>query len=391
MAINTPVYKELRMVPVRFERAITGDPDENSPDLDDRGHNFKVPAVEGLAESKEIRGPVVGLRKQQKIKLRLVRECIDNAAPLFITSSDESTIKVIDPAAGVKLASGRRTVIELQGGDFAQAKPKTAKIEVRYEAKDGPIIFELTVYVFSPLPVFVKPYLVTINNMAGAGGVAPAINLNAVMTQAKALWACCGIRLIVQGTESFPINLPTAGQMRWEDVNTVLAAKWQANCINVYVVREIVGALGYGISKAAHAGFGISKPCVFAGGGQGDGGGVLRGGGDIYWWANDVAHELGHFFTLWHPTDDPDPRWWDTWSMRFLMHNHNYTERGIPPGNPADWPTHNDFGYGMHAPGEPFRGAMVPLKNVHTASSAGRDAQCSEARSHILKGPASLY
>jgi len=392
MSIKLQVYKEMRLVPVRFERAKTGAPDEAFPDIDDRGHNFKVPAM-GIAESKEIRGPVIGLRKSQKIKIKLVREQIDHSAPLFITSSDDAVIKVTKPAAGKKLATGKSTIIELEGGDFAEANPKSAKIEVRYESKTGPIIYELTAYVFSPLPVFLQPHIVTINNNAGTGGVKPAINVNNVMTQVKALWAAAGVKFVVQPIKEWSVNLPTANKMMWGDINTVLAKMWQANTVNIYVVREIDDALGLGISKAAHTGFGINKPCVFAGEKSGA---TIRA--DTYWWANDVAHELGHFFTLWHPTDDttPSTNWsqWgreDTWSMRFLMHNYNATFRENPPGDPADWPAFNDFGYGLESPGKAFRAGLIPLKNVRTGASAGRDGQCSEARTHILKGPGSLY
>ncbi len=392
MAITLEVYKNIRLVPVRFARAKTGAPAESFPDIDDRAHNFKVPATDGLAESSEIRGPVVGLRKRQKIKLRLLREYIDPAAPLFLTSSDTSTITVITPTAGKKIASGKETTVELQGGDFAGAKPQSARIEVRFGATDGPIIYELTAYVFTPLPVFLQPHLVTIHGSTGTGGVAPTINLSGVMDQFRALWAPCGINFAVQPTKSWSVNLPNANRMRFADVNTVLATEWQANAINIYIVREIDNALGYGFSKSAHAGFGINKPSVFAGERTGA---VARALADTYWWANDLAHELGHFFTLWHPTDGTPASgpWvrWETWSMRFLMHNYNYTNRPGPPGNPADWPAFNDFGYGKHSPGNPYRAGLIPLKNVRTGADAGRDAQCATARNHILQGPAHLY
>jgi hypothetical protein len=392
MAISLPTYKEIRVVPIRFQRARTGNPDEAYPDLDDRGHNFKVPAVSGLAESKEIRGPVVGVRKRQKIKLRMVRECIDPSAPLYLTSSDEDTIKILDPAPGKKISTGKQTTVELQGGDFSQAKPKSADVQVRYKSQSGPILHELKAYVFTPLPVFLQPHIVTINDSSGSGGVQPNINIATVMAQVKALWAPCGVSFAVQATKSWAVNLPTANKMRFADVNTVLAANWSNNTINIYVVKEIDNALGYGFSKSAHAGFGINKPSVFAGERTGA---AARGLGDTYWWANDFAHELGHFFTLWHPTDGtPASGPWvrrETWSMRFLMHNYNYTGRPGPPGDPADWPTFNDFGYGTHSSGRPYRAGLIPMKNVRTGAGAGRDAQCSTVRNHIGTGPANLY
>jgi hypothetical protein len=65
MAIKLAGMKELRIVPIRFERAKTGAPDMAFPDIDDRGYNAKVPEVNGLAESTEVRGPVMGLTKKQ--------------------------------------------------------------------------------------------------------------------------------------------------------------------------------------------------------------------------------------------------------------------------------------------------------------------------------------
>jgi hypothetical protein len=392
VSIKLQAYKEIRLVPVRFERAKSGNPDESLPEIDDRGHNFKVPAVDGAAESKEIRGPVIGLRKRQRIKLRLIRECIDLSAPLYLTSSDEQTVKLVNPAAGKKMASGQKTVVEFEGGDFAGAAPQNARIQVRFGSKDGPILYELTAYVFTPLPVFLQPHIVTVHNSAGSGGTAPPIDLQKVMEQVKSLWAPCGIQFAVQNTLSWSVNLPTANFVRFADVNAVLAANWRANTINIYIVRELEDALGYGFSKSAHAGFGINKPSVFAGQRSGT---VKRATGDVYWWANDLAHELGHFFTLWHPTDGtaPPAAWvrYETWSMRFLMHNYNYTGRAGPPGNAAHWPAFNDFGYGKHSSGNPYRSGLIPLKNVRSGAGAGRDAQCSTARNHIRQGPANLY
>jgi len=118
---------------------------------------------------------------------------------------------------------------------------------------------------------------------------------------------------------------------------------------------------------------------------------------NTYWCANDLAHELGHFFSLWHPTDgandaDPWSNWGreDTWSMRFMMHNYNKTFRENPPQNGDNWPSFNDFGYGTSGV-EAYRSGLISMKNVRTAAGAGRDAQCSTARNYIAQGAAVLY
>jgi len=396
VAIKLAGMKELRIVPIRFERAQTGAPDIAFPDIDDRGYNAKVPEVNGLAESTEIRGPVMGLTKKQEVSIKMIRENIDTAAELFITSSDESAISIVSPNKGEKCSSGKYCVIKLKGGDFVECRPKPAKIEVRFGAVDGPIIFELTTYIFTPLPIFIQPHIVTIHDPAGSGGHAPTMNLNDVMKQVKALWACCGVQLHVQPEKSFAINLLTANKLAWSEINNVYTESWQANTINVYIMQELDSALGYGFSKDTFAGIKLSNgppavmmshPAVFMGMNSGS----SHRSNDTYWCANDLAHELGHFFTLWHPTDGPDNSWqtWrrnETWSMRFLMHNHNTTFRHNPPQGGSNWANCHDFGYG-----EKYRAGLISMKNIRTTAGAGRDGQCSVVRNHIAQGPGVLY
>lgn len=385
MAVKLEVYKDHRIVPIRFERAKHGDPDINFPDIDDRGHAAVVPEVNGLAASDPVRGPVIGMIKDQAIKIRMVRELIDKSAPLHITSSDTDVVTVVSPAAGKPAAKSKNVKIELKGGHFAGATPKSAKIEVRFNSATGPILHELTVYVFNRLPVIITPHVVTINGPTGTGGSAPSVNVGQVMDMVKAIWACCGVTYVVQPTRSWAISLPTANQMRGlddaarADINGIIGTNWQANSVNVYFVKQISDACGYGFSKATHAGWGVNHPSVFLGERCG---GTAR---STYWWANDFAHELGHFFTLSHPSDGPPATratWcrFETWCMRFLMHNNNKTFR--PPDPPPQfWDGYNDFGYGDN-----FRGAMIPFKNVRTGAGAGRDAHCSTARNHIAGG-----
>lgn len=387
MAISSQVYKELRIVPVRFERAAAGDPDIAMPDVDDRGHNTKVPAVNGFGASAELRGPVVGLKKDQKVTLRLVRELIDPAAPLYLVSSDESVVTVETPVKGSPVADGAHTDIEIKGKLYTGATPKSAEIEVRFQSATGPIIYALTVYVFSPLPVAVTPHIVTINDVNGVGGVAPSLDVDALMTQAKAIWACAGIALSVQTTRTWSINLATANQLRFpEDFNSITSTNFNTGTINVYVVRQIQNACGVGLSRDV-----VTNMPTFAGMQPGVYLGEVCGGGrTTYWGANDLAHELGHFFSLWHPSDGstsgvrPAAGWswarYETWSMRLLMHNWNQTAR--PPYGAPPWTDYADFGYGAN-----FRGALIPFKEVRTGlDKSGRDAQCSVARNYVKTG-----
>ncbi|GLR71898.1 hypothetical protein [Agaribacter marinus] len=388
MTIKLQAKKELRIVPVRFERAATGSPDAAYPEVDDRGHTHTVPQVNGLAASDPIRGGVLGLTKDQEVTIQMVREDIDNNAELYVTTSDEEVVKIITPKDGEKVASGKENKIKLKGGTFSGSTPKSGKVEIRFGAKDGPIIANLVVYTFNRLLVFIQPHIVTVNDPSGANGVAPTLNIDNVMKQVKALWAPCGVHFTVNKAESFDIKLANANKMLFSEVNNVYAKKWVKDTINVYVMQELDSALGYGFSKSAYAGFGLTHPGVFMGMKTG----ATDRTAETYWCANDLAHELGHFFTLWHPTDGSGSGWqrYETWSMRFLMHNYNYTGRAGAPQGGAHWPEYNNFGYGSYS-GYPYRSGLVSLKNVRTGASAGRDGQCSTVRNHIAQGPSVLY
>jgi len=388
VAIKLQAKTEARIVPIRFERAVTGAPDAANPDIDDRGNVHTVPAMNSLAASDPIRGAIVGITKDQEITVKMVREDIDNNADLYVTSSDEQAVKIITPADGDKCSTGKDCKIKLKGGHFGGSTPKSAKVEIRFGAKDGPIIAQLSTYTFNRLLVFIQPHVVTVDDPSGSGGVAPTMNVTDVMTQVEALWASSGVKFITKPAQSFNIKLATANKMLWGEVNDVYAKKWVANTINVYIMQEIDGALGYGLSKDAHAGFGMTHPGVF----MGMKSGAIDRSTETYWCANDLAHELGHFFTLWHPTDGSGSGWqrYETWSMRFLMHNYNYTGRAGAPQGVTEWPKFNDFGYGSYGTA-PYRAGLVSIKNVRTGASAGRDGQCSTVRNYIAQGPSALY
>jgi hypothetical protein len=391
VTIKIKAKNELRISPLRFERATTGSPDITCPDIDNRGHTASVPAVNGLAASAVLRGAVFGMLKNQTIKIKMIRDNIDNNAVLYLTSSDTDVFTVKSPISGAPCPNGAECDIELVGGGFTGTTPKSAEVEVRFGEVDGPIIHKLSVYVFNRLLISIQPHLVTINNSTGAGGVEPTMDISSALDQVKALWACCGIEFTIRPTISFDIKLSKENKMDFAEVNSVYSKKWVANTINVYVMQELEDALGYGFSKAAHAGFGLNKPGVF----MGMISGTTDRSSDTYWCANDLAHELGHFFTLWHPSDGPSANWstWgrvETWSMRFLMHNYNQTWRQSPPQGGANWPEFNNFGYGV-SNGSPYRAGLISMKNVRTGAGAGRDAQCSTVRNHVAQGPTVLY
>src|SRR6266567_199829 len=94
MAFPHEVYKTQRIVPVRFRRAVPGDPDISFPDLDDRGY-FRVGATTGTD-----RGYVVGVRQGDDVWVVMRREKVENTAPLFVTSSNTARMTVRDNVGG---------------------------------------------------------------------------------------------------------------------------------------------------------------------------------------------------------------------------------------------------------------------------------------------------
>lgn len=401
MSIKLQVKNELRLVPIRFERATSGAPDADNPDVDDRGHNHKIPTINGLAESTEIRGAAIGVGQNKEVSVKLVREDIDNNAVLYLTSSDKTVMSVVKPLEGTQCPQGQSCKIKLKGESFAGSVPKSADLEVRFGETDGPIIAKLHVCVFPTLLVSIQPIVVTVDDSTGSGGAAPAIDFSKVMQQVSAIWAPCAVEFDVKASSAFTIKLANANKVMLTDLNKVIAKKWQANTINVYIVEQLERFFGLGISRAAHTSVGLTHPCVFLGMKDDitDSAGNVVGkddrSGDTYHCANDVAHELGHFFSLMHPSDASGAAagtWerFDTWSMRFLMHNYNTTHRGLPPQGSTEWPDFNDFGYGDKS-GDPYRGALLGLKNVRSSASAVTETHTASARNYIARGPSVFY
>ena len=98
---------------------------------------------------------------------------------------------------------------------------------------------------------------------------------------------------------------------------------------------------------------------------------------DSLWLANDLAHEIGHFFGLWHYYDTggagATPRS-DTWAYRMLMHNYNTR---APEGTWRD-----DIGYGNTR-----RGHLVTFKDL---TQTPTDGECTTAR-QTINGAAGPY
>ncbi|MEW5979680.1 MAG: hypothetical protein AB1898_28105 [Acidobacteriota bacterium] len=377
MAVPLEVYKTQRLMLVRFERAVTGEPDPECPDPDDRG--FTTP----------FGGPLVGVTQGKTVKIRLRRLKIESTAPLFVTSSDTTSLTIAEPGNG-QLPSTDQTDIKITGVNGGTDK-KEAKVQVRFGSDTGVILHELTVWVWRELDVDVTPHRITIN-ASGTAGTTPTADINAIMRKVGDIWGHYGIRFSVQPVINRTVTFATANIASDSpfpgEIATLLNTDWVPNTINAYFIRQIgtQSTLGYGFSRSSFASFSLPNPGIILADRTGTG--TTRS--YVMFWANDLAHEIGHFFTLPHVENQqiPNERE-DTWSRRTLMHNFNEMRSRNPwPSNSSSGtpfrfrPRFNDAGYGTGR-----RGCFVTLKNL---AQLARDGEATTARS-VITSPSGPY
>lgn len=373
MAVDLPIYKQRRVVLVRFKRMVTGDPDPAKPDIDDRGWTGEF-------------GPIMGILQANNAWVRLRRERIDATAPLFAVSSDAATL-LCGGAASFPVPAAKDADLILTG--MTGGNPKVAHLEIRHGSAKGPVIHKLTVWVFNKLSVKITPHMVTIKDAVNPG-IGSAVTIATIMDKVKAIWKPCGIDFNVQATQSYTHTFANAGVLQasvnnaagnevWgAEIGTLLSSKYVPNTINAYFVNQIAlvsstGILGLGISRATAGGSGgaLPQPGIILG--DTNAAGAARAA-DSMWLANDLAHEIGHFFGLWHPDQKQPPNERkDTWSRRMLMHNFN----SMPQF--GGWKD-KVIGYGVDGGGFPRRGCLVTMKNLTQIST---DGECTTARGTI--------
>lgn len=383
---NEAIFHSKRFVLTRFVRAIdSGDPDPEKPDIDSRG----------WADSEH--ASIVGCMEGETITVRIERLKIDVGAALFVTSSDTGVITIESPDDGALPAGDQEIQIKgVKGGN-----PKKARVEVRFESTSGPIIHELLVHVYKKLTVDVTPHFITIDS-ATASGTAPVADLDSIMTLVRAIWKPAGVEINVGARRTKTVTFATADIASDDpfpgEIGTLLRTKWPDNSanrvddtINAYFIKQIGtgNTLGYGFSRASAKQFGMPNPGIILGD---QAAGTPRGA--VVHWANDLAHEIGHFFQLWHvgQKEQPDERE-DSFSNRNLMHVFN----GMP--NKTTWPAisrparvareqarFDDYGYGMLPDGFSCRGCQVTIKELKDRKN---DGQTKIARKTIdsSKGP----
>ena len=362
MSISQEVFKVERIVPIQAKRAIeNGEPDDTHPDVDDRG--FNDPEF----------GPVVSVTKGKTVIVRLTRKKLDAAAPLTVISSDTNIFTVADPADG-KLPNTADMDVKITGVDGGGDK-KEAKLRVQFGEKDAAItIFELNVWVFKPVDVDVTPHRITIDG-GGAKGAKPVADIPKIMAKVQAIWGHYGINIIVHNTIDKTVSMAAVNGVNDNpfdgtgEVNKLLTTDHVPKTINAYFVQQILDAdpnfitLGLGISRKTAKANGMTNPGIILADGPAS---LARG--YVMFWANDLAHEIGHFFTLEHVENAQRPaEREDSWSRRMLMHVFNEMRNPNPfpdpPSNSKFRPRFITAGYGA-GQNTGRRGCMVTLKHL---------------------------
>jgi len=371
MAIRVRVKNGKQViVPLRFERAVTGAPVADAPDLDD--HGFEMGTRPGTWGRMDMRGAMVSITEGDTIRVKVSRQDIDTGAPLYAVSTDTGVIEVVQPAGGGPIPGDG--VFQIRGvRDFAN---RNVKVELRLGAANGPVLGEVEPHIFqmgNTRELRVCIHFVTIRGTRTARTAASMTN---VIERVNRIWRPCGISFRYDAASASharedTVNnlLPgfggalfaaagtitthlTATPATWQEFSTVVNTNPRANYINIYCVQqapEFIG-LAYSNANARPNGYGIAI--------------VDRAD------TNDLAHELGHILHIDSHSNEDNAGTRvraDMWARRCLMYSFN------PHGGAGH---RNDVGYGAG-----IRGALLTVKDL---GCDPRDGELAHARRHAL-------
>jgi hypothetical protein len=378
IALSTKDLHQI-IVPIRFTRAITGFSERASPEVDDRG--FAVGTRPSGWSSTDVRGPMVGLMVNFEVQVKVVREDIDDTAPLYVACTEPSVVQLVEPATGGPLPADG--IFKIRG---LTTRGSPGKIEVRLGSTTGPVLGELEPHVLGPFRIPIQPHRVRCDTAANTGA-RPNLPIERILRRVRAIWWPCGIHIVYDAAtrpiQDDNITLNTLNQVRdpdvdaWAEVIRVLglqrtrlglAAGTNDRAINWYIIPRFSDAttVGLGVSRQTATAIG-SDTGVFT-----TADGVTGNEREIERLARTLAHEIGHFLTLKHVQDrNADNAVTDTYGRRQLMYPISWLEAAVANPGLQDVPRTNDVGYGNEA-----RGCLITMKN-HAHHST--DGECATA------------
>lgn len=371
-----------RIAPVRFARAVRGFTDIEAPDLDDRG--FVLPRNFGTAL-----GPVVGVRRNQTIRIKVIRDRLEPTTQIFPTVDDNTIVTLEHPSPGTALnpnvtlpdpadpTSKRREgdCIYLHGASTS-SEPQMTKVKLHYRAADGPVLAEIAVRVYPPIQINVQAHSVTVN------GTTPTTTVDIVrriFRRVSAIYAQAGVSFTVNSslqTHSITLNTAiTSGAARLPGAVLVTNPEMQtvftltpnnASSLNVFYI-PLMQDPNDGSSNPFD-GFGVPRSKLSAGPFVGFQVGLMVVDlQDLNQAAALMAHEIGHVLNLEHYDNGQRPNGIrnDIWGHRNLMHNFvNLITSSAGTETFPNSPARAQVGYGAHNDGRIRNGQWLGTKQL---------------------------
>jgi len=393
MAVNVSVQNKFQIiVPARVDRAVRGAPVLDAPDVDDRG--WVNNRATGLNVD-DARGALFGTTVGDVVRLKVVREDLDDAVPLFVTTTGDQ-VAIEQPAGGGPLPADGifsvRSVADTTTG---------SKIQVRLGNASGAVICEADAHTFTPKTVFITPHVCVIHSAnaaavaAGGGtGQTPSINgsalddaqlTNLFDTIIRPIWRPVGVEFqispvqneVFTGNDGFTQdNVALQGT---NQIATVYGRNRGIGTCNIFFMHTTDQFLGLGLKFEDRAVLGANNSGIMVGVNGDFNSGAFNArssaGADlVHELGNDTAHEIGHFLNLDHADEvDSDAASnfngrVDTYNRRFLMHPVNLLPLATGTAAP---PRFDDIGYGQVGASGGHRGCLVTLKHHPSHQSDG--------------------
>lgn len=362
--INIAEDKQV-IVPLRFRRASDADAEREFPEIDDRGYEMGTRA--GTWGQSTARGPMVGLTTGFTVTLRVVREDIDAAAPLFAKSTDTAVVKIMEPANGGPIpASGD---FKIKGvADFAN---RPVSVQLRLGALDGPVLGEIEPHIFTPRKIKLVVHNMRIDDATG-NGTRAALPIEDMAARVRAIWWPAGLDMdydpVARPDKSNDSTLAKKDEVKlfgggFGEVpgllgqHSVLDDKIHLFVINAFTpdpATPDLTTVGLGVTPDLATQLNC-PPGIFVTAKD-----VVGDNAEIELRSRTIAHEIGHFLTLEHVhRKNATEAAGDTYSRRHLMYPLSNIVAEVTPRTLTSEHRFNNNGYG-----DQVRGWMLTLKNL---------------------------